>query len=429
MIAPATGKVASTFNIKDDAILALTTSIFVLAYATGPLFLGPLSEIYGRSRVLQLANLWYLIWNLVCGFAQSESQLLAFRFLAGLGGSAPLAIGGGFLGDCWRPDERGKAVAIYSLAPLLGPVLGPVTGAWIAERSTWRWVFWSTSIVDAIIQIIGMFSIQETYAPLLLERKAERIRRTMDAEKVPYREVRTVFESQDRCWRSIMAKSLRRPFVLFAHEPIVQLLGIYMAYLYGLLYLFLTTIPSIFGGVYQQSVGIAGLHYIALGIGVTGASQLNAKTMDKVYVYFKNKHGGVAKPEFRLPAMVPGSVLLPIGCLIVGWTSEAHTHWIAPDIGITLVGAGIILSFQCIQAYIIDCFTLHAASALAAASCLRSLAGFGFPLFAPAMYTTLGFGKGNTILAVVAILIGCPAPWIFWHYGEQIRNSSRYARR
>ncbi|KAG2135087.1 MFS polyamine transporter [Suillus clintonianus] len=429
MIAPATNKMASDFGINDEVIVALATSIFVLAFAMGPLFLGPLSEIYGRSRVLQLANLWYLIWNLVCGFAQSESQLLAFRFLAGLGGSAPIPIAGGFLGDCWRPDERGKAVAIASLAPLLGPVVGPITGAWIAERSTWRWVFWSTSIVDAAVQIIGVFLLQETYAPLLLERKAEQIRRSMDAEKVPYREIRTVFEGQDRSWQTIMAKSLSRPFALFAHEPIVQLLGVYMAYLYGLLYLFLTTIPSIFRGVYQQPVGIAGLHYIALGIGLTGASQLNAKTMDKIYVHLKSKNGGVAKPEFRLPAMVPGSVLLPIGCLIVGWTSEAHTHWIASDIGIALVGAGIILNFQCIQTYIVDCFTLHAASALAAVSCLRSLAGFGFPLFAPALYTTFGFGKGNTILAIVAIVIGCPAPWIFWYYGERIRNSSRHARR
>ncbi|KAG2157948.1 MFS polyamine transporter [Suillus bovinus] len=428
MIAPATSQVASTFGIESDVILALTTSIFVLAYAMGPLFLGPLSEIYGRSRVLQLANLWYLVWNLVCGFAQSESQLLAFRFLAGLGGSAPLSIGGGFLGDCWHPDERGKAVAIYSLAPLMGPVVGPITGAWVAQYSTWRWVFWSTSIVDAIVQIIGMFALQETYAPLLLERKAERIRRSMDAEKAPYREIRTVFEGQDRSWRTVMTKSLGRPFVLFAHEPIVQLLGVYMAYLYGLLYLLLTTIPSIFQGLYQQPVGIAGLHYIALGIGLSAASQLNARTMDKVYIYLKNKHGGVAKPEFRLPAMVPGSLLLPIGCFIVGWTSEAQIPWIAPDIGIALVGAGIILNFQCIQTYIVDCFTLHAASALAAVSCLRSLAGFGFPLFAPAMYKALGFGKGDTILAVVAIVIGCPAPWILWHYGERIRNSSRHAR-
>ncbi|KAG2356048.1 hypothetical protein BDR07DRAFT_1301433 [Suillus spraguei] len=424
MIAPATGKLASTLEINDDAILALTTSIFVLAYGMGPLFMGPLSEIYGRSYVLQLSSLWYLVWNLVCGFAQSESQLLVFRFLAGLGGSAAIVIGGGTLGDCWRPGERGKAVAIYSLAPLLGPVLGPITGAWIAERSTWRWVFWSTSIVDATIQIVGVFSIRETYAPLLLERKAERIRRSMDIEKVPNREVRTVFESQDRCWRTIIAKSLSRPFLLFVHEPILQLLGVYMAYVYGLLYLFLTTIPSIFCGVYQQSVAVAGLHYIALGVGMIGAAQINAKTMDKIYVHFKTKNGGVAKPEFRLPAMVPGSVLVPIGCLIVGWTSEIHTHWIAPDIGIALVGGGIILSIQCIQTYIVDCFTLHAASALAAIFCLRSLAGFGFPLFAPVMYTTLGFGKGGTILAVVAVVIGCPAPWIFWHYGEQIRNSS-----
>ncbi|OAX30876.1 MFS general substrate transporter, partial [Rhizopogon vinicolor AM-OR11-026] len=118
---------------------SLINCLFFIS-ALGPLFLGPMSEIYGRSRVLQLANLWYLAWNLGCGFARTESQLLAFRFLAGLGGSAPLSIGGGVLGDCWLPDERGRAVAIFSLAPLLGPVIGPITGAWIAERSTWRWV-------------------------------------------------------------------------------------------------------------------------------------------------------------------------------------------------------------------------------------------------------------------------------------------------
>ncbi|KIJ60513.1 hypothetical protein HYDPIDRAFT_177370 [Hydnomerulius pinastri MD-312] len=428
MVAPATNQVAAGFGIDNDVIIALTTSIFVLAYAVGPFFLGPMSEIYGRSRVLQLANLWYLAWNLGCGFAQNEAQLLAFRFLAGLGGSAPLSIGGGVLGDCWRAEERGQAVALYSLAPLLGPVIGPITGAWIAERSTWRWVFWSTSIVDAIVQLLGLFFLQETFAPLLLERKANKIRQSMDEEKVPYREVRTIYEGQDRSWQTIMAKSLVRPFALFAREPIVQVLGIYMAYLYGTLYLFLTTIPSIFEGVYGQPVGIAGLHYIALGVGLTGASQINARSLDKVYVYFKNKHGGVGKPEYRLPAMFPGTILLPIGILITGWATQAHAHWIAPDIGIALVGAGVILNFQCIQTYVVDTFTLYAASALAAVSCLRSLAGFGFPLFAPAMYSALGFGKGDTILAAAAIIIGCPAPWLFWHYGERIRNASPYAR-
>lgn len=120
MVAPALGQMDIDLGISNEVVSALILSIFILAYAVGPLFLGPLSEVYGRSRVLQLSNLFYLIWNLVCGFAQTPGQMLAFRFLAGLGGSAPLAIGGGVLSDCWSPDQRGKAISIYSLAPLLG---------------------------------------------------------------------------------------------------------------------------------------------------------------------------------------------------------------------------------------------------------------------------------------------------------------------
>ncbi|EIW85967.1 MFS polyamine transporter [Coniophora puteana RWD-64-598 SS2] len=428
MIAPAANQVAQDFNITSDVMVALTTSIFVLAYAVGPLFLGPLSEIFGRSRVLQIANMWYLVWNLACGFAQNEGQLLGFRLLAGLGGSAPLSIGGGVLGDCWRPEERGRAMAAYSLAPLLGPVVGPIAGGWIAEYSTWRWVFWSSSIVDGVIQVFGLFYLQETFAPLLLERKAERIRKSMDTEKVQYKEVRTVFEGEHRKWQTIFRKAMFRPFVLFFHEPIIQLLGVYMAYLYGIMYLFLTTMPDIFGTLYNESPGIAGLNYIALGVGLTGASQLNARTLDRIYIYYKNKNGGVGRPEFRLPSMAIGTVILPIGLLIAGWTAQYKVHWIAPDIGIALVGAGVILNFQCIQTYVVDTFTLHAASALAAVSCLRSLAGFGFPLFAPTMYNALGYGKGNTILAAAAIGIGCPAPFIFWFYGERIRQWSKHGK-
>ncbi|EPQ50360.1 MFS polyamine transporter [Gloeophyllum trabeum ATCC 11539] len=427
MVAPATRQIASQFGITSQVIEAMTTSIFVLAYAIGPLFLGPLSEIFGRSRVLQLANMWYLVWNLVCGFAQNTGQLIAFRFLAGLGGSAPLSIGGGVLGDLWAVQERGQAIALYSLAPLLGPVVGPVAGAWIAERSTWRWVFWSTTIVDGIIQCFGLLYLRETYAPILLGQKASRIRKEMDIEKGG-RDVRTVYDTADRHWKSIFKHSLTRPFLLFAYEPIIQLLGIYMAFIYGTMYLFLTTIPSIFEGVYGERVGIAGLHYIALGVGLTGASQINARLLDRIYAHFIKRNGGQGRPEYRLPSMVPGTILLPAGLFIAGWTARRDIHWIVPDIGIAFIGAGQILNFQSIQTYVIDAFTLHAASALAAVSCLRSLAGFGFPLFAPAMYNALGFGKGDTILACAAIVIGCPAPWVFWHFGERIRKASRYAR-
>lgn len=140
MISPALASISKEFNITNQVEAQLTLSIFVLAYAVGPLFLGPLSEIYGRVVVLQVANLFYLAWNLACGFAQNSGQLMAFRFMSGLGGSAPLAIGGGLLSDCFHADQRGKAISIYSLAPLLGPAIGPIAGGFIAENTTWRYV-------------------------------------------------------------------------------------------------------------------------------------------------------------------------------------------------------------------------------------------------------------------------------------------------
>ncbi|KII87948.1 hypothetical protein PLICRDRAFT_112075 [Plicaturopsis crispa FD-325 SS-3] len=431
MIAPASSGLGADLGITSDSILAMCTSVFVLAYAVGPLFLGPMSEIFGRSRVIQCSNVWYFAWNLACGFATSEGQYIAFRFLAGLGGSAPLSIGGGVLGDIWRTEERGMALGIYALAPLLGPVVGPIAGAWIAEKSTWRWVFWSTSILAAVVQVPGFFLMQETYAPVLLERKAKLIRESMqlDTEKGAIsRPVRTVFESNDRQWQHIFMRAITRPIILFFHEPVIQLLGIYMGFIYGLLYVFLTTIPSIFEGVYGQRPGFAGIHYLALGLGLAASSQINAHFLDRIYIFLKERNNGIGRPEFRLPLMVPGTICLPIGLLICGWAVEAHVHWIVPDIGIVFIGVSNMLNVQCIQSYVIDAFTLHAASALAAVTFLRSLAGFGFPLFAPVMYANLGFGKGDTVLAVVAIVIGCPAPWLFWKYGERIRKRSAYAR-
>ncbi|KII94376.1 hypothetical protein PLICRDRAFT_36640 [Plicaturopsis crispa FD-325 SS-3] len=428
MVAPAAAQIGHQFGITNEAILAMSTSVFVLGYAFGPLFLGPLSEIYGRSRVIQGANLWYLIFNIACGASQSKGQLIAFRFLAGLGGSAPLAVGGAVLGDCWRTEERGKAIALYSLAPLLGPVIGPVCGAWIAEKSTWRWVYWATSIVDGAIQCAGLVFLKETFAPTLLERKAQQIRKSMGIDKSDSSRVHTPFQGRDDFhWKAIFAKSLTRPFVLFYRELIVQLLGVYMAFIYGLMYLVLTTVPGIYEGVYKERPGIAGLHYIALGVGLTGASQINARALDAIYKRLTKRNGGKGKPEFRLPPMVPGSIFLPAGLFILGWGARANVHWIVPDIGMALIGAGVILNFQAIQTYVIDTFTLHAASALAAVSFLRALAGFGFPLFAPAMYKALGYGKGDTILAALAIALGCPSPWLFWHFGERIRKRSHYS--
>jgi MFS family permease len=98
MVAPAIAQLGHDLHMKSQVEEELALSIFILAYAIGPFSLGPYSEVYGRKRLLQFSNLWYFAWNLACGFAQNEAEFFVFRFLAGLGGSAPLAVGGGAIG-------------------------------------------------------------------------------------------------------------------------------------------------------------------------------------------------------------------------------------------------------------------------------------------------------------------------------------------
>lgn len=92
MVAPALSTIAAEFNVDDEIVSQLMLSIFILAYAIGPLIMGPLSEIYGRVIVLQLANLFYLVFNVACGVSQTKVQMIVCRFFSGLGGSAPLAV-------------------------------------------------------------------------------------------------------------------------------------------------------------------------------------------------------------------------------------------------------------------------------------------------------------------------------------------------
>jgi len=123
VMAPALSVIAKDLDMTaTQSVMAL--SIYLLATAFGPLVIGPLSEVYGRKTILHVSNIWFLVWNLACGFANSKEMLIGTRFLAGFGASAVYALGGGVLGDIWRPDQRGKSLGWYSVVPLIGAATG-----------------------------------------------------------------------------------------------------------------------------------------------------------------------------------------------------------------------------------------------------------------------------------------------------------------
>ncbi|KAK5074401.1 hypothetical protein LTR64_006455 [Lithohypha guttulata] len=484
IVAPALEDIADEFDIAErSAEEFLVMSIFLLAFAIGPFLWGPLSEVFGRARVMQLSNLIFLLFNTVCGFAKTKQQMMAFRFLSGIGGSAPQAIGGGIVSDCFKAGERGTAVAVYSLMPFISPAIAPIIGGYATQYTTWRWAFWATSIFNLVVQIACLFLLRETFAPAILAKKAARLR-----QQTGNKDLHTKWQGPDHTTKKLVMKSLIRPFIMLTTQPALQAMAFYRAYQYGLMYLVFATFPMVFEEAYNQSTGRASLNYLSLGVGFVTGLQFSKSLQDKIYKWCKahqidptlsvfekstwtqfrgmrhlsstdgdalitnNNHNTndtnnrspyanvkraatnrslthdstLALPEYRLPLLLPFSLFIPIGLLIYGWSAQARVHWIVPNLGCIIFAMGLIVCFNCAQAYVVDTYTTYSASATGAAAFIRTMAGFSFPLFAPGMYEKLGVGWGNSLLALIAGTIGIGAPILLWRWGGWLRSKSTY---
>ncbi|KAL2052844.1 hypothetical protein ABVK25_006783 [Lepraria finkii] len=417
MFAPGVPDAMIEFHSSSVTLASFVVSVYVLGYAFGPLVIAPVSELYGRLPVYHVCNVLFVIFTIACAVSTNLNMLIGIRFLEGTFGSCPLTIGGGTIADMIIQEKRGGVMAIWALGPLMGPVIGPVAGGYLSQAKGWRWVFWVIATAAGAITISAFFFIRETYAPILLERKAKKLRKETGNMNFKSKLASKITPSQ-LWWLSIV-----RPMKMLVFSPIVLALSTYMAVVYGYLYLLFTTLTEVYEGQYGFSQGSVGLTFLGIGVGSLFGVIIFGIASDRI-LKAKSK-GGVMKPEYRLPPMIPGSFLVPIGLFLYGWSADQHVQWIVPIIGTGLVGVGLLATFMPIQLYLVDAFTIYAASALAANTVLRSLVGALLPLAGRQMYMTLGLGWGNSLLAFIALAM-CPIPLIFYKYGERIRTSHRF---
>lgn len=116
------------------------------------------------------------VFIIPCAVAKNIQTLLISRFFCGIFASAPLTLAGGTISDIWDNEERGFAIALFAAAPYGGPVLGPIVGGFVGENIGWRWIFW-VQMIFAGVMCIFKSTIPETYAPVILKHRAQRLRK------------------------------------------------------------------------------------------------------------------------------------------------------------------------------------------------------------------------------------------------------------
>ncbi|KKK25308.1 MFS multidrug transporter [Aspergillus ochraceoroseus] len=391
-----TTHISSEFRVSDE-VSTLGTTLLLFGFGLGPLVWAPLSEVYGRKPAVLAPYFIAAIFSFGSATSKDLQTLMITRFFTGFFGSAPVTNTGGVLGDLWTPEQRGAAIVGYAMAVVGGPVLGPIVGGAISESYLgWRWTQYITGIMMMLFLVLDIVFVDESYPPVLLVYKAQRLRYETGNWALHARH-----EEWDVTFKELGNKYLIRPFALLA-TPICFLVAIYASFVYGILYLSLASFPVVF----QE---------------VRGWNQV------RFYIKRFKANNNFPVPEARLPPMMLGSIFFAGGLFLFGWTGQRQIHWIASLVGAVLTGLGFFTIFQAALNYLIDTFQAVAASAVAANTFLRSIFAGCFPLFATAMFRNLGVPWASSVLGFIAVAL-IPIPYLFYIYGPRIRARGKWSR-
>ncbi|KAI1179495.1 major facilitator superfamily transporter [Nemania sp. FL0916] len=414
--------ITQEWGVTSSTQKVLPISTYLTGYVFGPLLWGPFSEHIGRRNLTIAAHCLFTVWTLGCALSPNWPAFLVFRLLCGAFGSAPIAIVSGQLADIFDdPVTRGRALAYFMATTVFGPLLAPIISGFCSTTIGWRWAFWIALVYAGATLIPVVLLLPETYAPVLLTRRARKIRK-----EDPTAQVYSAFELEDKDIKQVVTKVLTRPIRMILTELIVTATCIYLALVYAIFYISFGSFPIIFQDLYGLSPGVAGLLFlpqfvgilIALGIFFMWDNYLR-KAQEKNLPWTK-------KEEYRrVPLATLGGPIFAVSMFWLGFSAKKDVSYAVPSIAGVGFGLGYQLIFMGMLNYLTDAYEIFAASANSASSSLRSLFAVVLPLATASMFQELGIAGALGLLGGLSLLLGA-VPFVFLWKGEQIREKSAF---
>lgn len=410
-------------------VATLPLTLFVFGYGIGPMIFSPLSENarFGRTSIYIITLFIFFILQIPTALVKNIAGLCVLRFIAGIFASPCLATGGASIGDVMTLPYMPVGISFWSISAVCAPSCGPLFGAILTVKANYHWTFWFVCITSGASFLVLGWLLPESYDKTILYRKANRLRALTGNDTITSE---GHIENSKFSTHEMLIETLWRPFEVIIFEPVVLLINLYIGMVYSIMYLWFEAFPIVFLEVKGFTVIEMGVAYLCILVGILVAAAFYIPWIYSKFTKKMLKNEEVA-PEMFIPIAIAGSIIMPIGIFIFGWTAAKDLHWIGPLIGAAVFAAGSFLIFQTLFNYLSMSFWRYLASVFAGNDLFRSMMAGAFPLFGRPLFNNLStnrfqVGWGSSLLGFICVgMIAIPV--LFYLNGPKLRARSKYA--
>ncbi|KAM3547413.1 hypothetical protein ARSEF4850_010041 [Beauveria asiatica] len=424
-------KPISEYFHTSHTVVNLCIALYALAVAITPLWWSSMAETYGRRTVYLVTFLLLAVFNLVCAVSSSIGMFIAMRLLAGGACASVQAVGAGTVADLWEPQDRGRAMGIFSLGPMLGPLTAPIVGAALDSRWGWRSTQWCLVVYGVAVWAAMVVLLPETSTKYKLGAK-------------PLVAADEKQQDNERNSAARNAKALVGVLVspvlsvrLLRYVPIL-IVVYYTSITFASNYLLNISVQGVFSRPpYDWPVMTVGLTYIPSSVGAAAGAILGGRWTDHCMKRGAKRDGRVdaatGKPIYHPQDRISenfwvAAIMYPAALLWYGWAVRENVFWIVPLIANFFFGFGFMLISSVTMTVMTEFVPGSTTTGVAVANLVRNTLGCVAAVIADPLIHAIGNGWTFTMAFFVCILSGAlmvfmKRNWEHWKKEmEAIRN-------
>jgi multidrug resistance protein len=406
----------------------------MLSMSIFPLWWSSFSETLGRRSIYIVSFALFTIWNIISAVSTSIGMLIVMRVLGGGAAASVQAVGAGTIADIWEVRERGRAMGIFYLGPLLGPLLAPIIGGVLSQTWDWRSTQWFQVIYGGVLFILLIFCLPETLAP----KESLIPRPQMMDEKTGGRPELTRISTRQSV--QIKTKKAAKYFKRCIIDPLsvlgylrfpAVLITVYLASItFGSLYMLNISIQQTFSEPpYGYAVIIVGLLYIPGSVGYLIASIVGGRWTDFI-MHREARAAGrydasgklIFRPEDRMRENAwLAAVIFPGALIWYGWTADKGVISVVPMIANFFFGLGSMIIFGVATTMLTEFLPKRSSSGVAVNNFIRNIFSCVGGVVAQPLISAIGDGWLFTGLGIICWISAFSVVWAMRKFGPRWR--------